>query len=105
MSRRTKSSTLCRDLSVRLSLGQTATKVSVHRRPWAPKAPQWRNSHTGRGIAGTKGAMGKEPKGIVARSDRLNIVKRTISAAGKKRIAAAQRARWARVKAGKKKAG
>ena len=28
--------------------------------------------------------------------------KRTISAAGRKRIAAAQRARWARVKAGKK---
>jgi nucleoid-associated protein YgaU len=28
--------------------------------------------------------------------------KRTISAAGKKRIAAAQRARWAKVKAGKK---
>jgi hypothetical protein len=31
-------------------------------------------------------------------------VKRTISAAGRKRIAAAQRARWAKVKAGKKKA-
>jgi len=30
--------------------------------------------------------------------------KRTISAAGRKRIAAAQRARWAKVKAGKKKA-
>jgi hypothetical protein len=28
--------------------------------------------------------------------------KRTISAAGRKRIAAAQRARWARIKAGKK---
>jgi nucleoid-associated protein YgaU len=31
--------------------------------------------------------------------------KRTISAAGKKRIAAAQRARWAKVKAQQKKAG
>jgi hypothetical protein len=30
--------------------------------------------------------------------------KRTLSAAGRKRIAAAQRARWAKVKAGKKKA-
>jgi len=30
-------------------------------------------------------------------------VKRTISAAGRKRIAAAQRAGWAKVKAGKKK--
>ena len=30
--------------------------------------------------------------------------KRTISAAGRKRIAAAQRARWAKLKAGKKKA-
>jgi hypothetical protein len=30
--------------------------------------------------------------------------KRTISAAGRKRIAAAQRARWARVRAGKKRA-
>jgi 16S rRNA G1207 methylase RsmC len=29
--------------------------------------------------------------------------KRTISAAGRKRIAAAQRARWAKIKAGKKK--
>jgi len=29
--------------------------------------------------------------------------KRTISAAGRKRIAAAQRARWAKVRAGKKK--
>jgi hypothetical protein len=30
--------------------------------------------------------------------------RRTISAAGRKKIAAAQRARWAKVKAGKKKA-
>jgi hypothetical protein len=32
------------------------------------------------------------------------VVKRTISAAGRKRIAAAQRARWARLKTGKKAA-
>jgi hypothetical protein len=33
---------------------------------------------------------------------RAPIPKRTISAAGKKRIAAAQRARWAKIRAGKK---
>jgi len=35
---------------------------------------------------------------------KLTRKKRTISVAGRKRIAAAQRARWAKVKAGKKKA-
>ncbi len=40
---------------------------------------------------------GSKPKGAIATRK-----KRTISAAGRKRIAAAQRARWAKVKAGKK---
>jgi len=39
---------------------------------------------------------GSKPKAAVATRK-----KRTISAAGRKRIAAAQRARWAKVKAGK----
>jgi len=39
---------------------------------------------------------GSKPRGTATRK------KRTISAAGRKRIAAAQRARWARVRAGKK---
>jgi hypothetical protein len=39
---------------------------------------------------------GSKPKATVVRK------KRTISAAGRKRIAAAQRARWAKVKASKK---
>jgi len=39
---------------------------------------------------------------ILARVDSSS-VKRTISATGRKRIAAAQRAGWAKVKAGKKK--
>jgi len=40
---------------------------------------------------------GSKPKAAAATRK-----KRTISAAGRKRIAAAQRARWAKVKAGKK---
>jgi hypothetical protein len=40
---------------------------------------------------------GSKPKPVAATRK-----KRTISAAGRKRIAAAQRARWAKVKAGKK---
>jgi len=40
---------------------------------------------------------GSKPKPAIATRK-----KRTISAAGRKRIAAAQRARWAKVKAGKK---
>jgi 16S rRNA G1207 methylase RsmC len=41
---------------------------------------------------------GSKPKAVATRK------KRTISAAGRRKIAAAQRARWAKVKAGKKKA-
>ena len=41
--------------------------------------------------------QGSKPKAAVATRR-----KRTISAAGRKRIAAAQRARWAKIKAGKK---
>jgi hypothetical protein len=57
-----------------------------------------------------KEAMGEDPKGSqptsgAAKTTGSTHVKRTISAAGRKRIAAAQRARWAKVKAaGKKKA-
>jgi len=39
---------------------------------------------------------------VYLRGSRPGWRKRTISAAGRKRIAAAQRARWAKVKAGKK---
>jgi len=41
---------------------------------------------------------GSKPKAVATRK------KRTISAAGRRKIAAAQRARWAKVKAAKKKA-
>ena len=40
---------------------------------------------------------GRKPKAAVATHK-----KRTLSAAGRKRIAAAQRARWAKIRAGKK---
>jgi hypothetical protein len=41
-------------------------------------------------------------QGAKRRAAATSTRKRTISAAGRKRIAAAQRARWAKVKAGKK---
>jgi len=40
---------------------------------------------------------------VYLRGNKLTRKKRTISAAGRKRIAAAQRARWAKVRATKKK--
>ncbi len=43
--------TLCRDLRVRVSLGQTMMKASARLHSWVPKPPQWRNSNSGRGIA------------------------------------------------------
>ena len=39
---------------------------------------------------------------VYLRGSKANRTKRTISAAGRKRIAAAQRARWAKVRASKK---
>jgi hypothetical protein len=52
-------------------------------------------------------AVGKDPKGIAASGENNCVtapVKRTMSAAARRKIAAAQRARWAKFRAAKKKA-
>jgi len=51
--------------------------------------------------AGAKDAVGEYPKGSAARS---GDVKRTMSASARRKIAAAQKARWAKFRAQQKKA-